>query len=424
MDDQFGGRTDDDLFADDFEPISDDNQLIEEDAPIAATEESASTLTVFTVPTVPTVPSVPTAPTASPAPQEPAPQTNQQPTAQDKGLTSAPYPAATKGLANSKYSDKRPSSRPRRQSPATRSSSKNATPPPTTAPAAPASPSADTGTSSRDSKPIAAPAAPAAGPAIPGQNTALRSEERIKSGANPRTKLTEEELAARLEKMRILNAETTRKFERAEADQRTHAEAYAKGMEEARKRRKAEEERRRRGEEERRRMDEERAKNRERKLRAMQNKEGGWDQGKEEQEDVRDFHGAHGGVRGARGLNSLADSRYARDDGDGYSASNRFVGEEGFRGGRGRGRGRGGPGRGRGGRGSGGGGGSNRDRDGLHDDAPSNASAELPTKPVINTEDFPALPGTEDKPSPLSPLASTNWGEEMEALDEKVGKKP
>ncbi|KAL2759274.1 hypothetical protein ACRALDRAFT_1060623 [Sodiomyces alcalophilus JCM 7366] len=192
-------------------------------------------------------------------------------------------------------------------------------------------------------------------------------------------------------------------------------------MEEARKRRQAEEERRRRGEEERRRMDEERARNRERKLRAMENKEGGWDLGKkEEQDDARDFHSAHGGIRGARGLNSLAGSRYARDDD--YSAGHyRFAGEEAFRG-RARGRGRGGPGRGRGSRG--GGDGFNRDRGGTRDDAAPNASAEVSTKPIIRTEDFPALPGTEDKPSPISPLGSTNWGEEMEALDAKLGKKP
>lgn len=388
MEDQFGGRTDDDLFADDFEPLSDDNQP-DEVVQSAPTEEPVSTAAV---------------------PQEPAAQTYQQPTVENKGTRNTQ--PLSKGLANSKYSDKRPTSRPRRQSPAT--SSNNATPPPT----ASTGPSADAA-SLRESKQHNG-----AGAAIPGQNTALRSEERIKSGANPRTKLTEEELAARLEKMRILNAETTRKFERAEADERTHAEAYARGMEEARRRRQAEEERRQRGEEERRRMDEERARNRERKLRAMENKEGGWDAGKkEEQEDARDFHGAHGGVRGARGLNSLAGSRYARDDA--YSAgNNRFAGEEAPFRGRGRGRGRGGPGRGRGGRGGGGGGGPNRDRDGPHDDNPSNVSTEPPTKPILNTEDFPALPGTQNKPSPLSPLTNTNWGEEMEALDAKLGKKP
>ncbi|KAG7151156.1 hypothetical protein HYQ46_013086 [Verticillium longisporum] len=61
------------------------------------------------------------------------------------------------------------------------------------------------------------------------QNTALKSESRIKSGANPRTKLTEGELTERLEKMAILSAEKARKHELSEADERTHAAAYAHG---------------------------------------------------------------------------------------------------------------------------------------------------------------------------------------------------
>jgi hypothetical protein len=42
----------------------------------------------------------------------------------------------------------------------------------------------------------------------------LNAESRIGSGANPRTKLTEDELAAKMERMRILNAEKARKLSR------------------------------------------------------------------------------------------------------------------------------------------------------------------------------------------------------------------
>lgn len=238
----------------------------------------------------------------------------------------------------------------------------------------------------------------------PGSNTALKAEVRAKSGANPRQKLTDDELTARMEQMKLKNAERTRKFERAEADQRTHDQSVARGVEEARKKKIADEERRRRGEEDRKKMDDERAKNRERKLRAMEHKDGGWDRGKleEQQEDSRDFRGASGGVRGARGIDSLAGSRYSREDGDGgHDADDNYRGR-----GRGQARGRGTPGRGRG-RGG-----------GL---APSNGANPAPAqeKPVLTKLDFPALPGAELLGSPLG---NTTWGDEMNALDAKLTK--
>lgn len=208
-----------------------------------------------------------------------------------------------------------------------------------------------------------------------------------------------------MEQMKLKNAERTRKFERAEADQRTHDQSVARGVEEARKKKIADEERRRRGEEDRKKMDDERAKNRERKLRAMEHKDGGWDRGKleEQQEDSRDFRGASGGVRGARGIDSLAGSRYSRDDQDGgHDADDNFRGR-----GRGQARGRGTPGRGRGGRGG-----------GL---IPSNGANPAPAqeKPVLTKLDFPALPGAELLGSPLG---NTTWGDEMNALDDKLTK--
>jgi hypothetical protein len=206
-----------------------------------------------------------------------------------------------------------------------------------------------------------------------------------------------------MEQMKLKNAERTRKFERAEADQRTHDQSVARGIEEARKKKIADEERRRRGEEDRKKMDDERAKNRERKLRAMEHKDGGWDRGKlEEQDDSRDFRGSSGGVRGARGIETLAGSRYAREDRDnGHDASDSYRGR-----GRGQARGRGPPGRGRG-------------RGGAL--TPSNGADPAPVqeKPVLTKLDFPALPGADLLGSPLG---NTTWGDEMDALDEKLAK--
>jgi hypothetical protein len=272
------------------------------------------------------------------------------------------------------------------------------------------------------------------------------------SGANPRTKLTESELADKMEKMRVLSAEKARKFEQAERDEREHAQAYARGMEEARKRRQVEAERRRQGDEDRRRMEDERARNRERKLRAIGTKEGGWDEGKQADEDdgPRDFRGANGGVRGVRSLGGgggLSSSRYAQTVADDDDAAAGAGGDGRFRG---RGRGRGGP-RGRGGRGGGFG---SSDRIGFDADTSVNTHANgagaRPTKhtagkPGLGSEDFPALPSsgvkkTDDGPAPPPPkveiptklasqiLAATSplsppvgdWGDEMNALDAKM----
>ncbi|KAM0279725.1 hypothetical protein ACHAQH_004416 [Verticillium albo-atrum] len=423
MDDQFGGRTDDDLFSDDFEPLTNAAPVISSrPAPTAVTAPAHA------------VENIEAAPISSDKPEKPVP---------------APFTAKpmVKGLAHSKYSDK-PAPRSPRQ-PATCSPS-NANKPsanqkPTASPASisrsttsQASSSQATSqatsqtstvqpsTSNDTGPPLSAPTGPSAGTntprggkrstaaAVPGQNTALKSEIRIKSGANPRTKLTEGELSERLEKMAILSAEKARKHELSEADERTHAAAYAHGMEEAKKKKAADAERRKRGEEERRRMDAERAKNRERKLKAMENKAGGWDQGKiEEQEQEREYRGAHGGIRGSRGADSLAGSRYARNDGD--QGVDSFGGDDNYRG-RGRGRGRGGPGRGRGGRG-----GIFNGRDGSG--TSSTAPVDTPSKPVVNTADFPALPSVDSKLSPDSPTGPLNWGEEMESLDAKMAAK-
>ncbi|RSM08717.1 hypothetical protein CDV31_008060, partial [Fusarium ambrosium] len=281
MDDQFGGRTDDDLFYDDFEPVESE-PVVTEEAP---------------------------APKPEPAPvapiQEPV-AAQEQPPAQPPA-SSAP-PAKPAGLASSRYADKpapAPAPKPARQAP-----------PPTS------------------NAPPNAPTAPREkGP----QNTAANASARLQSGANPRQKLTEAELAAKMERMKLVSAEKARKFEKAEQDEKDHAASYARGMEEARKRRAVEAERRRQGEEDRRKMEDERAKNRERKLKAMGMKEGGWDEGKEaleEEEARRGFRGANGGIRGSRNV-GLGGSRYASKDGEEHDVD-RFLDDR-HRGGRGRG---------------------------------------------------------------------------------------
>lgn len=413
--DQFGGRTDDDLFADDFEPVPQDQQEVIISTPIAEPSQ------------IQDAPSTTPVPSATQAPQAP------------------------KSLANSRHN--KPPRGPKRDNKSHNTTS-TAEPPTSTSPPPPTAPK----------EPAAARESGTGAGAI-GRNTAsVNSESRIGSGVNPRKKPTEEELAAKMEKMRILNEEKTRKFEKAQRDEVEHAAAYAKGMEEAR-RRKAEEDKRRKAEEEKtRRLDDERAKNRERKLAAMGMKEGGWDEGKEErlaEEERRGFRGANGGIRGFKsGGGGLGSSRYA--DGNGEDRFGDSGGSDRDRGGyRGRGGGRGGRGRG-GGRGGKGGhhrglfdatDGEDRDRD--RDNGGGyfygqnkgnnnnyhNERAKEGNKPRLAAEDFPALPGSstsganntnpakiDTKPpgagtyakpvvfSPLSPLGK--WDEEVAAMDD------
>lgn len=402
MDDQFGGRTDDDLFYDDFEPVDSQGQ------PATATA-SAPVPAPITGPT----PEADPTPVAQ-APTEPA---KPPPATAAKASSSRTLPPA-KNLSHSRFADK----------PAVA-----AEPVPSPTPSAPKEPEpAATVTASTPSPaPAPAPAGPSPPPNAPtgpkektqpqrSSNTADPTA-RLGSGANPRQKLTEVELAAKMEKMKLVSAEKTRRFEMAEKDEKQHAAAYEKGMEDARKRRVEDAAKRRRGEEERRRMDDERAKNRERKLKAMGTKEGGWDEGKEaleEEESRRAFRGANGGVRGARSA-GLGASRYARD-GEEHDVD-RFLDERHRNNGRGRGRG------GRGGRGG-------YDRDGAQNSSP--AASKQQRQDVPKGEDFPALPAgkkldstpakgnetTSPAPLPVEPLLSPpigggKWDDEMEALD-------
>ncbi|KAJ4386956.1 hypothetical protein N0V85_007882 [Neurospora sp. IMI 360204] len=306
---QYGGRTDDDLFADDFEPVAPEEQVAtistETGAPVQDTNITSPDSTAVELS----------------QPSEPAPVQK-----------SAPAPQAPRGLANSRHAPaNRPEKQPRnnnRHPKANNSASNNSA----------------TQSQQQQSTSNAPPSAPKelrekeARDKEAGRNTAsVSSAARIGSGANPRTKLTEDELAAKMEKMRIMAAEKTKRFEQAQRDETEHAAAYAKGMEEDRKRRAEQAAKRKAAEEDRKKMEDEREKNRERKMRAMGAKEGGsWDEGKEERMREEDRRG-YRGVRGVANTQSWAqDPADGNEQGDGYRGGRR-GGRGGFGGGRGRG---------------------------------------------------------------------------------------
>lgn len=422
MDDQFNGRTDDDLFADDFEPVE-----AQQEAPPTVPDKAAQPAVQNKTQSVN---SEQIAAAVQPTPAQHAPRSL------DQSRHAGAQPASTPPSSSHQHQPHH--QHPRKHSPKPAPAAGVATPPespqdtrPKTSSSGGGDPNTPNSTSTPNPNPnhqhSSAKKRPTS-PAKPGQNTALA--DRLASGANPRTKLTDSELAAKMEQMRLLAAEKTRRFEQAERDSRSHAAAYEKGMEEARKRRAEDAERRRRGAEERRRMDEERAANRERKLKAMGAKEGGsWDEGKafEEERDRRaGFRGANGGVRGSKNM-GMAGSRFAERESESVP---REFGFDDFRG-----RGRGGRGRG-GSRGGGRGGRGGFNNEGRQFTA-QNGSAPQQQKPAPaqappTVEDFPALPTpkkldtTTKAPdtSALSPSLNSppigKWDDEMAALDEKA----
>lgn len=390
---QFGGRTDDDLFADDFEPVAPEEQV----ATISTETGTPVSETNITSPTSTAVDNT--------QPSDPVPVQK-----------SAPAPQASRGLANSRHAPaNRPEKQPRNNNRHFRANNSDGS-------------NSATQSQQQQSISTAPPSAPKelrekeAKDKEAGRNTAsVSSAARIGSGANPRTKLTEEELAAKMEKMRIVAAEKTKRFEQAQRDESEHAAAYAKGMEEHRKRRVEQAAKRKAAEEDRKKMEEEREKNRERKMRAMGAKEGGsWDEGKEERMREEDR-------RGYRGVRGVANTPlWAQDLADGNEQG------YGHRGGR-----RGGRGRYGGGRGRGGGDGygdrtlfepdpenesgqrfHQRDNFRTHSrdwkpDGPAAPRAERSgngsgapkaDKPKLTADEFPALPGSK----PTASQASTN----------------
>jgi hypothetical protein len=211
-----------------------------------------------------------------------------------------------------------------------------------------------------------------------GRTPAVRGD-RSATGGPAHKKLTEAELTEKLEKMKILNAQKVERFRLSEADQA----AFQQNEQELIKKRQEEMKNSRV-------MDMERAKNRERKLRAQGGRE--WDEGKTEA-DIVDrkgrsseyVRGGYGGVIRGRG-GGLAGSRYALEGEDVPDApqSSRSRGGMEIRG---RG-GRGGRGGGRGGK----------------FEAPA-ASA---------SEDFPELPTPATAPrAELKGAPGEDWAEEM-----------
>ncbi|KAK3361630.1 hypothetical protein B0T24DRAFT_112310 [Lasiosphaeria ovina] len=414
--DQFGGRTDDDLFSDDFEPAT-----------------AGEALTVVAAAVERSVPGALADTSVSLEAEAITPSTTQETQAAQQAQAAQPAqpiqaaPQATKFLAQSRHNRPDRPPRPSKSDKAKPKATANANvsspqPPAVTSPVTTNEPAPANRDKEKDGG---------------GKNTAsATSDARLGSGANPRTKLTEMELAAKMEQMRILSAEKTRRFELTQRDESEHAVALAKGMEEARRRRAEEAQKRRLADEDRRRMEDERAKNRERKLHAMGMKEGGWDEGKEErirEEDQRGFRSAHGGVRGTRNP-GLAGSRYAVPDAlDGSTEDNSLPdgnvvslrgrasrdrkprGERGGRGGQ------------RGGRGASGLGANAAN--GLQDQGRAQAPAASPPGPAPKPEDFPALPQPIPKQLdttkvgnniaeeiPLSP-APGRWADEVAAAD-------
>ncbi|EGR44235.1 uncharacterized protein TRIREDRAFT_124246 [Trichoderma reesei QM6a] len=383
MEDQFGGRTDDDLFYDDFEPVESEPVLIQEPQHYYQPD-----------------------PVASPAPASPNSSVLESVARTSRQEQEAAAPCRRSFvLPLCRQACSKVSACAEVGAYAEASATEEG-------PSQPSGPPSNAGTGPRD-KPRRS---------SPSQNTAANAEVRAKSGSNPRHKLTEDELAAKMEKMKLLSAEKARKFEMAEQDEKQHAEAYARGMEEARKRRAEEAERRKRGEEERRKLEDERAKNRERKLKAMHIKDGSWDEGKEalaEEEARRGFRGANGGIRGAKSRGGLGGSRFAE-----AQDVDRFLDD------RHRGRGRGD--RGRGGNGSANGNGRGRGRGRGSYDGPVGesrpakqqakptmaqaAAASAQAKPTMAQAAAAAAAAPPPLPLPLV-VTGGKWDDEMEALD-------
>lgn len=397
MDDQFGGRTDDDLFADEFEPVAEEEPQVH---PVPA--------------------SVP-APAANDAPAPASQTSSTAPSSVETGAAHhAQAPAATGANAAASAATTPSTTASNATAPPQKSGlmqSRHAQQPPPSAPRAPRNHRGNN-QSHNNNNPSGASPSPSS-PAPPSARHDTRqhkpntgSDARTGSGANPRTKLTEAELAEKMEKMRILNEEKTRQFKKAEQDQQSHDAAMEKASADLRKRRQEEAERRRREASDKRQMDDEREKNRQRKLNALGARESNWDEGKEErllEEDRRrgtsNFRGANGGIRGSAGGRGggMSGSRFADPTSD-----TDFMSTRGGRGGRG--------GRGRGGRG---------DYSGTP--PPSQAAK---SESVLTSEEFPALPSASasktkvssvakaDLNSPTSPLGQ--WDDEMAAMDAKT----
>ncbi|KAK4201186.1 hypothetical protein QBC40DRAFT_278672 [Triangularia verruculosa] len=363
--DQFGGRTDDDLFADDIEPLPYEGDV---DIP-------ADTTT--------------TEPEHAVTPQPPAP---------DVTPASSPKPAAPKGLSNSIHN------RPDRSHASKNLQSFNQ--------------NQAISTALNTSQTAPPPSLPQNGLALKSQiqrtnnSASVSSEARANSGGVPRPKLSKAESDKIMEQRRLDAAKKTQRYERQKNDEEQHAIAYAKGQREALKRKEAarreepakDEDVRKQGEVLKRKQEEaarrkaamgeknkyeaDREQNKGRKgMRAL------WDQGKADLDPADVFtKGANGGVKGST-TSGLGGSRFASEGdnhGSSYGASTgrqhgrRDHGRKLF---------------------------EPEDRQGStendHQALPAPAPRTTATQKPKAAEDFPALPSS--GPAPTNTLTSPTW---------------
>ncbi|KAK6535279.1 hypothetical protein TWF694_001747 [Orbilia ellipsospora] len=258
--------------------------------------------------------------------------------------------------------------------------------------------------------------APPTGPAAATPRKEFPARNRVTTGGPNRAKLTEEELASRMEAVRLKNQARTEKHLRAAEDEQKFQEAeQARKVEETKRRA---EERKRQVEDgkKKKELDAEREQNRQRKLKALQNRE--WDSSKTEEDynpsgySSRSRRGAHGGVSG---FISNPDASYAREAGDGAAGGDgeRFFNSP-------RGRGRGGRGR-RGDRGGSGGG-----RGGFAPAHGNTHGRQANPADFTNETEFPSLPGSKPKAETETPLSPDTprgtWAEQAQDAAEKAEK--
>ncbi|KAK4677508.1 hypothetical protein QC764_404760 [Podospora pseudoanserina] len=193
--DQFGGRTDDDLFADDIEPVSYEGEAV--DPPPATTFKPESA------------------------------EVSQQPAAEV--IPDPPVRAQLGGLAQSRHNYPDRSRASNNKSNDNRSFTKV---PPASAP------------SNTTSTPANAPSGPKSyvhrGKLKPNNNTAAASDIRTLSGGMQRSRMSQAESDKMMEEKRLASVEKERKFQRIKQDEEEHAIAVAKGEEEALKRKQEE----------------------------------------------------------------------------------------------------------------------------------------------------------------------------------------
>lgn len=258
---------------------------------------------------------------------------------------------------------------------------------------------ANTDTDTTTAPPAATTKPIATTPAVRGDRTA--------TGGLAKPKLSETELATRMEAIKLKNVSLTAAHERASAD-----EASFQAREEQAQ------ERRRLDRQNRQQMMGEREKNRARKLQAVGGRE--WDAEKgDTMPGDRDRgsgfrRGAFGGVVGGRAeVEPITDTPDGDFDGSRYEEDGARRGGYGHRGrgggerGAGRGSGRGGRGGGRGGRGG-------------FDSASGPPRQQKPVQTVPGDHDFPSLPSAPPKPNRgahaelQKPEKGPSWAEEME----------